>query len=141
MVLGLSLIDSVPGVLGLLVSEDFEYFSRWVYFGSALIYTAFAFSGELSKEGPLIFSKRNARPLSVIFGTHLAFLAILLGLLRLVCYIDSSVPNWMTRDIGRGSTILDLLFIIAMMIMGYFERRWLYMESDTYASDPDNHPS
>ena len=53
----LSLIDATPTALGFVLYDIFHYFSWWVYLGSALIYTALVFSGELSKDGPLSFPK------------------------------------------------------------------------------------
>jgi hypothetical protein len=135
--IGTSLIDAMPQSLGILIYDSFQYFSWWVYLGSTLIYSAFVFSGELSKDGPLIFSKRNARSTKMIIVIHINFLMALLLLMKLVCSIDPSLPDWMTRHIGRGVTSLDLLFIIAMMLMGFIERRTLYVEPDANKHQTD----
>ena len=123
-------IDGTPHLLGFFVYDTFQYFSWWAYVVAALVYSAAFFTGEMSKDGPLIFSKRNARSTKVIIGIRMNFLMALLLLLKVGCSIDPSLPDWMTRHIGRGGTTLDLLFIIAMMLMGFIERRTLYVESD-----------
>ena len=132
---GLSLIDAMPGALGLLVYDIFQYFSWWVYLGTALAYSALTFTGEWSKDGPLIFSRKNARPLQVVMGIHISFLAILLLVLKILVRLDPSTPDWMTRNIGGGNTMLDLFFISGMIIMSFIERRWLYVEPDTDTSE------
>jgi len=115
----------------------FQNFSWWVYLGAALIYSAFAFTGEWSKDGPLIFSKRNARPLQVVVGIHTNFLIVLLLLLKVAVSLELSMPNWMTRDAGRRGSPLDLVFIFGMLIMGFIERRLLYVESDADMFDSE----
>jgi hypothetical protein len=127
----LSPIDATSRALAFAFYDIFQYFSWWVYLGSALIYTALVFSGELSKEGPRIFSKANARSTQFIIAVHINFLILLLLLVKITCFFDPSFPDWMTRNTGRGSTFLDLFSILGMMLMGFLERRTLYRASKT----------
>ncbi len=113
--------------------EDLLYFN-WMDFGlGSLAYSAFVFSGELSKDGPLIFSKRNRRSTSVVLTSHCAFLVILLCLLRIFTVLIPSLPYWMTDtfNAGRGGrvSIADLVFIALASGLVYCERKWLYVES------------
>jgi hypothetical protein len=103
-----------------------EHFS-WLVFGAVvLIYSAMTFRGELAKEGNrLIFSKQNSRPPSQVVEIHLAFLTALLGLMWTISICYPMFPDWMTAPFKlRGSyrTALDVLFILAMIGMHYFER-------------------
>jgi len=126
----LSSVDATPRALALVFYDTFQYFSWWIYLGEALIYTALVFTGELSKDGPRIFSKGNARSIQFIIAVHINFLIVLLLLLKIACSIDPSLPDWMTRHIGRGLTFLDLFSILGMMFMAFIERRTLYVESN-----------
>ena len=96
--------------------------------------SALVATGELSKEGPLIFSKRNSRTLSAILWAHLLFLTILLVMWKFVSYLDPHLPDWMTSYIGRGGSAFNMFFIVAMLVMSFLERRWLYVE-------PEDEPS
>jgi hypothetical protein len=133
----LSPIDAAPRALGFLAYDVFQYFSWWIYLVAALAYSALVFTGELSKDGPLIFSRKNARSTQVIIGIHINFLIVLLLLIRLVCSIDPLFPSWMTRNIGRGNTLLEVFFILGMVAISFFERRFLYVESNSIAPDSD----
>jgi hypothetical protein len=128
-------IHATPRAVSLLVFDPLQYFSWWVYGGVVVAYTALVFHGELSKEdGPLIFSKRNARSFSGIISVHLVFLAILLGLMWIGVWIYPSLPSWMTEMFNsRGSahSPADILYIFAMIAMHYVERRYLYVKSAT----------
>jgi hypothetical protein len=121
-------------------SEDLQYFSWWGYAFVAAAYSALVFSGELSKDGPLIFSRRNARVLSQILLIHVAFLIILLCFLRISSYIVPSLPYWMTDTFRARRTrvsIADIIFFLAAMVMLFIERRKLYVESAPSASDSE----
>ncbi|MGA8041349.1 MAG: hypothetical protein WCA37_00970 [Terracidiphilus sp.] len=114
-------------------SDLLQYFSWWIYVDVGVVYSALILRGEISKEGALIFSKKNARSLSWIFTIHLTFLAILFGLMRIIPRIYPSLPKWMTDLFnGRGSAVsaLDLTFILTMLALHFIERRWLYTESE-----------
>jgi hypothetical protein len=133
-------IYAMPGVLGLLLFDPMQYFSWWIYVGVGVVYTALVFCGELSKEGTLIFSKQNARSLLEIFTVHLAFLAILLGLMRTGPHIYRFLPNWLTDTFNaRGSSVsvLDIVFILLMIAAHYAERRCLYVDSEIDTSCPN----
>lgn len=127
---------SGQAALAVLSDDPLVYFSWPTYFVFGAIYTAFAFSGELSKEGPLIFSKRNARPLSAVFIVHLAFLTILYGFLRVATYMEPSLPNWLTKDVGRSVSVFNVFFLVALLVMQFIERRWLFVESEPEDSAP-----
>lgn len=113
--------------------EVLQYFSWWAYALVAAAYSAFVFSGELSKEGPVIFSKQNARSVSQVLVTHGAFLVILLCFLRLTSYFVLALPHWMndTFDAGRRGrlSIADIVVFVASGIMVLIERRRLYVQS------------
>ena len=143
------LIRAIPGVVGLRVIdplEQLQYFSWVGYVVVAVVYTALVFHGELSKDdGPLIFSKQNARPLPVILMIHVAFLAIILEILRIAPFILPSLPDWTTdtfRVRGTSISIIDVLFVIAMGLMYLIEGRWIYVESEMEASGTEgsSHP-
>lgn len=110
-----------------------QHFSWWIYIDVGVVYSALVLRGEMSEEGALIFSKRNAHSLPWILTIHLMFLAILFGLMRIIPPIYSSLPQW-TTDLfnGRGATVsaLDLAFILTMIALHFAERRWLYRESE-----------
>ena len=93
-----------------------------------MIYTALVCSDELSKNGPLIFSNRDARHLPMILWMHLAFLTILFGMWRLASYADPHLPHWMTEYAGRRGTIFNIVFILGMLGMHLVERKMLYVE-------------
>lgn len=133
----------MPAVLGQ-VSEPIRHFPWPVYVLAGAAYSALAFRGELPREGALIFSKQNARPLSTILAIHLAFLTILLGLLWLAPYIEPFLPIWLTDDtylVGyHGSTysVLEYLFIFLMIGMHCLERRWLYLKAKETGPNTDD---
>ncbi len=124
----------MAAVVGLLEWSPTEFYQWPNFVLLGIIYTGLVCSGELSKEGPLIFSKRNSRPFSVILGAHLAFLMILFALWRLAFFIDPYLPNWMTNYIGRSGTISNIVFVAAMVVLQFIERRWLYLDSENEQS-------
>jgi hypothetical protein len=73
----------------------------------------------------------------VIIGIHINFLIVLLLLMKLICSIDPSLPRWITSNIGRGSTLAVVLFILGMVIMSFIERGSLYVESGAITPDSD----
>jgi hypothetical protein len=105
-----------------------QYFSWYSYAVTVILYTALVLHGEFSKkDGPLILSKQNARPLSEIFTIHFAFLAVLLGFMRFAPHIYFRLPGWMIAPFGRAGSAFDYFFIFAMAVMHFIERRWLYV--------------
>jgi hypothetical protein len=134
-------INGAPLFAGQLLVDPLQYFSRGMYAGAGVVYTALALSGEWSKEGPLIFSRRNATSLSWILIVHGVFLVILLGLMRGVPFIFPSMPNWMTDLFPHQIPPLsafDIVFVLAMIGLSRVERRWLYLESgsDSRSREP-----
>ena len=102
----------------------------WGWFAAlAFIYTAIVFSGELSKDGPLIFSRKNKRTSREVLVAHLSFLAILLALYRIAVALDPRIPNWMANFAGRGGTWYEILFMGIAVVVGLVERRWLFVQS------------
>ena len=130
-------MQAVRSSLCLALFDPLQYFSWGVYLCAATIYSALVFQSELSREnGPHIFSKRNARSLSQIIVAHLAFLSTLLGLIWIASYIYPILPKWIIDTfVSRGSSYsaLDIVIIIAMIIMQYLERQWLFVDR---ATDP-----
>ncbi len=111
--------------------NDLRYFSWILFVLVCLIYSAFVFSGELSKDGPLIFSKQNARSLREVLLSHCAFLVILFCLMRIFNSLVLVLPYWMTDTWvlhGTRWSVADVLFTAFASIMVYSERRWLFVE-------------
>jgi hypothetical protein len=105
--------------------EDLRYFS-WIFFVFvSLAYSAFVFTGELSKDGPLIFSKRNARSIREVIAGHFAFLAILYCLMRIFIFIVPSLPYWITDtfNVGKGArvSLADIVFTALAALLVYKE--------------------
>ena len=133
-----------PGAMGVLIYAPFQSFEWPNYLVFGAVFTALLFSDELFEDGIRIFSKQNARSSSAIIQIHLAFLAILLGFMKLSPCIKPSLPNWLTdtfRARGLEVSIFDILFIFAMIGMHLIERRWLYVESATNFSGTEDKSS
>lgn len=113
--------------------EDLRYFS-WAYFVlTSLIYSAFVFSGELSKDGPLIFSKqRNLRSIREVVAYHCTFLFALLCLVRIFNLLVPNLPYWMTDTFRARArfSIADIVFIALAAVMVHQERRLLFRERE-----------
>jgi hypothetical protein len=133
--------SAVPIPQGIDPKEDLQYFSWLVYALIAAAYCAVVFSGELSKEGPRIFSKQNARSPSQVIATHAAYLTIFLCLLRLAAYMVLAMPHWMTDTFNCGRrgniSIADMLFFAVSMTLALFERKHLFVESESDSAEPD----
>jgi hypothetical protein len=112
--------------------EVLRYFNWLAFAIFALVYSALVFTGELSKDGPLIFSKRNARPFLQILILHCAFIVILLLFVRISNQVVPILPYWMTDtfNVRRGAraSLADLVFLAVAAITAYIERKWLYRE-------------
>lgn len=119
-------------------TEELQYFSWWGYTALAAVYTAVVFSGELSKDGPLIFSRQNARSIAQVLFIHGVFLINLFCLFRIGCYALPWLPNWMTDtfSLGHGSrvSIADICLVLAAAVMNLSERRWLYVDVEMRAA-------
>jgi hypothetical protein len=129
--------------------EVLQYFNWLVYALVAAAYSAIVLSGELSREGPRIFSKQNARTVHQVIAIHGACMTIYLCLLRLASYTVLMLPRWMTNTLegegGLGSTaritIADLIFVLASIIMAQIEQKWLYVSSATHPLEQGETPS
>lgn len=112
------------------VAWDPDFFYSWSSFVILkVVYSAAVCSGELSKDGPQIFSKTSARSLSTIFGVHLTFLTILFVAWRFASFIGPHLPHSMTDRIGRGGSLFNILFFLGMIGMQFIERRWLIIRT------------
>jgi hypothetical protein len=134
----------VPASMGMLLYAPFQFFEWPTYFVFGAIFTALLFSGDLSAREARIFSKQNARSSTAVVLIHLAFLAVLLGVMMLARSIKPSLPNWLTDTFNaRGSavSISDIFFIFGMIGLHLIERRWVYVEFETNISDPGNNSS
>jgi hypothetical protein len=120
------------------------------YIGLSIVYSGFAFKGELPRRDARIFSKKNTMTLQNILLFHLEFLVILWGLIWLYPLCEQILPDWLTDETfapsrsGRHSySILECSVPFAIMGMAYIERRLIYAERKTdcsgvgIGSDPD----
>lgn len=111
--------------------DPMQHFSWWVFLGAGLLFTANIFTGILWKNGPLVLSKRNAKPISSVLTIHAEFLVFLLVLMWGAPFLYPGLPGWMTDTFtARGTEVstVDLVFIVLMGIMHLIERRWVYQE-------------
>jgi hypothetical protein len=113
--------------------EVLQYFSWWAYLVVALIYSAFVFRDEVSKEDRQVFDKQNLVYLPNVLLVHVAFIATLFALLRIIPYILPALPYWMTNVFKPGrslsASIADILVVLIGVLMAYLERRRIYAES------------
>lgn len=107
-----------------------------------LMYVLIAFADTMIEFGisPIdfstsVFSKRNAKKPSTVIGIHMAFLAVLLQFIWLAFYFYESryrsLPDWLTEAQGKGINLYEVFSILAVMLIGAIEWRWIYVKSDT----------
>jgi hypothetical protein len=112
--------------------EVLRYFNWLGFTALVLFYSAFVFRGELSGDGPLIFSKRNARSVLQVLILHFSFIVILLLVVRVSNQLVPILPYWMTDTfpLGRGArgSVADLEFVAIAAVAAFIERKWLYRE-------------
>jgi len=123
------------------IDDALMNFSWWGYIVVATMYTVVVFRGDLSREGPLIVTKENARTPVAIFLIHSAFLALLLWAAWAAPFILPLLPYWMTGRIHTRAidlTFADILFILATLLMHKIERRWLYVDSEKVVYSHEN---
>jgi len=116
--------------------DPMQYFSWWVFLGAGLLFTAFIFTGIFWKNGPLVLSKRNAKPVSSVLTIHAEFLLVLFVLMWGAPFLYPALPGWMTDTFyARGTTVstVDVVFIVLMAIMHLIERRWIYQDAEADA--------
>lgn len=102
----------------------------WLWFGVfAAIYTAWVFSGEFSRNGPRIFSAGNSRSLPWILLTHAGFLCIVLAIYWIAVVLEPSMPHWMFGTARHHSTWYEYAIIAVLIVLGLFERIWLFVGS------------
>jgi hypothetical protein len=123
-----------------------QHHYEWlIYALVAFVYTMLQFGISFTNWSTPIFSNRNSRKPSFVVLAHLMFLAILMKFVWLAFYVYqslySALPDWMTINIRRGVTPLDLLFVLTVLAIGFIERRWIYVESNTLDPSPkDSEP-
>lgn len=92
-----------------------------------------------------VFSRRNVRSFSTVISGHLAVLLFLILLTRMVVQFYPSFPSWLTNPLfssWRGTTsIFGVLCVAAVSLIGWAEKRWIYVDSGAEASDSKNGPS
>lgn len=113
--------------------DPMQYFSWWVFLGAGILFTVNIFTGILWKNGPLVLSKRNAKPVSAVLTIHAEFLLVLFVLMRGAPFLYPVLPGWMTDTFyARGTTVstVDVVFIVLMGIMHLIERRWIYRAAE-----------
>jgi hypothetical protein len=76
--------------------EALRYFSLARYIIIAVVYSVCVFWTELAKNGPFIFSSRNARTKAQVLQAHAMYLVILFCCYRLSTYLVPRLPFWMT---------------------------------------------
>jgi uncharacterized sodium:solute symporter family permease YidK len=121
-----------------------QHDSWLIYAAVALGYTVFLIGWCYIKDSAPIFSKRNSRPIQMVIWAHLVSVVILLELTWFAIYIYPSLPDWLTND-GHGSTrsIFSCLVISGLVVFGFIERRWIYVEVESDSDDPtsEDNPS
>lgn len=113
--------------------EVLRYFS-WARFAAvAVVYSAVVFWTELAKDGPFIFSRKNARSTPQVLLAHAVFLMALLCGYRMCNEIVPTLPFWMTDTfrVSRSTeaSFTDLFCTLIALGIAYFERKWLFRDS------------
>ncbi len=106
-------------------SGPHQYFSLPVYGAAVLFYSVLVF-GQRGRRLPF------AKPIAAVLATHLACLAALCAWITLTVFSYSSLPSWLTdeRYAGRlGFTIVEVVFLAAIVLMLYCERRRIYVKA------------
>jgi hypothetical protein len=122
----------------MVMNRDFDPLQQfsWSTFAAAgVFYSALQFSGVIYKEGALIFTTQNAKPLSAILTVHFQFLTLLLGLMWIAPFVYPHLSGWLTDTVGRHGSGFDILFVFLMAVMHLIERRWIYLESESDISN------
>lgn len=115
--------------------DPLQHFEWLIYISVGLIYSLFALFNSLSRKGGLIFARKNVRSLPVILAIHMAFLIILLLLMRAATHIYPASPIWLKETFlavraSRYVSTFDILFVLVMTAMYYVESRCIYLEPE-----------
>jgi hypothetical protein len=135
--------ESLSGATGLLIYDPVQRYPWLIYLVVGAVYTVAVFWVWLpgDEDTAPIFSDRNAKPLTVILGSHLVFLTILLESVWFASHSSSFLPGWLTDEniVARGGrhSVLEILLIIATYFMRKIEMRKIYAESDKVVPDPE----
>lgn len=80
-----------------------------------------------------IFSKRNARSITMVACSHAAAVLMLILLSEAAFRFYASFPSWLTDPafLARGHkySIFELSCIAAVWLIGWAETRWIYVDS------------
>jgi hypothetical protein len=113
-----------------------RYFSWWWGAIVAFLYTLAVFGSDLSFDGPRIFSKRNARPLSVILAIHSAFLTTILGYASLMAIFLPRYNRAITAFADRR--FLGFGLMIPVVCVYAIEQRLIFVKAGKDARKPGN---
>lgn len=121
--------------------EVLRYFS-WTRFAIvAVVYSAVVFWSELARNGPFIFSRKNARSKPQVWLAHAIFLTILLCDYRICNEIVPALPFWMTDTFhlrfSNRASLADIISILLALGMALVERKWLYREIPLVSADSE----
>jgi hypothetical protein len=89
-----------------------------------------------------IFSKRNAKPPTTVICGHAAVLLSLIFLTQITIQSYPALPNWLTDGSfhlrGSPASVFEVSCIIAVLLIGWAEKQWIYVDSDADQSEIDN---
>jgi len=129
MVLMNVLTHAFPRVIGLRINDPSDpllCFSWWWGIAITIGYTWLVFGGKkLNSRNSSIISRQKAKSIEVILAVHLAFLAILFGILWIVPFVLSLLHTSMSSSYSDKKSFAGLIMIV-MIGMFYIEREWLF---------------
>lgn len=109
---------------------------QWPWYGLVvLIYSAFAFKGEISLKKPHILAERCTRPARAVLIAHLTYLIGLLALYRLFVGVEPLMPGWMLQNWGRKTTPYESLFLLMVLICAMVEHKRLFLKLEDVPDD------
>jgi len=108
---------------------------QWPAFAMfALIYSSFAFRGQIAFSRPFLDPARCARTPRRMLITHATYLVGLLILYRLFVGFEPLMPRWMHWYWGKGTTPYSALLFLIALVCAMVERKRLFVEVD---DEPD----
>jgi len=125
-------IQYSPKLMEFLGYDPLQQFS-WGWFTCiAIAYTVLAIGSELLDGWKMRDSAGECNTqLNAIIKIHSGFLVLLLLLLWTATFIYHIAPEWMIEPFvyhGRSQTLLDVIFLVLLIVMGYVERQRLHVE-------------
>jgi hypothetical protein len=115
--------------------EPIAHFSWLGYAVIAAAYTLMTFTS-VGFRSAMVFSRRNAIAAATVFNGHVRFLLALLALIWSIALLYPILPLWIkdmwiqSRSGTHESSILDILFLLAMFCLYLLERPMIYKESE-----------